>query len=49
VRDTAKYDLLGGATALVLLHGYEDPCPVVVIEALASGTPVLTLSPRRSS
>lgn len=44
VRDTAKYELLGGATALVLLPGYEDPCPVVAIEALATGTPVLALA-----
>jgi glycosyltransferase involved in cell wall biosynthesis len=44
VRDAAKYELLGGATALVLLPGYEDPCPVVVIEALAAGTPVLALA-----
>lgn len=41
VRDEAKYRLLGGAAATVLLPGHEDPCPVVAIEALASGTPVL--------
>jgi glycosyltransferase involved in cell wall biosynthesis len=44
VRDAAKYELLGGATALVLLPGYEDPCPVVAIEALAAGAPVLALA-----
>jgi glycosyltransferase involved in cell wall biosynthesis len=44
VRDAAKYDLLGGATALVLLPSYEDPCPIVAIEALATGTPVLALA-----
>lgn len=44
MQDAAKYELLGGATALVLLPGYQDPCPVVAIEALAAGTPVLALA-----
>jgi glycosyltransferase involved in cell wall biosynthesis len=44
VRDAAKYELLGGSTALVLLPNYEDPCPVVALEALAAGTPVLALA-----
>lgn len=44
VRDGAKYVLLGGATALVLLPGYDDPCPITAIEALAAGTPVLALA-----
>jgi glycosyltransferase involved in cell wall biosynthesis len=44
MRDAAKYELLGGSTALVLLPNYEDPCPVVALEALATGTPVLALA-----
>jgi glycosyltransferase involved in cell wall biosynthesis len=44
MRDTAKYELLGGSTALVLLPNYADPCPVVALEALATGTPVVALA-----
>jgi len=44
VDDDAKYALLGASTALMLLPKYEDPCPLVVIEALAAGTPVLGLA-----
>jgi hypothetical protein len=31
MRDAAKYELLGGSTALVLLPNYADPCPVVAL------------------
>lgn len=44
MRDAAKYELLGGSTALVLLPNYADPCPVVALEALATGTPVVALA-----
>ena len=43
VRDAAKFELLGGSSALVLLPDHPDPCPVVALEALATGTPVLAL------
>jgi glycosyltransferase involved in cell wall biosynthesis len=44
VNDAEKYELLGQSTALVLLPEYEDPCPLVAIEALAAGVPVLALA-----
>jgi glycosyltransferase involved in cell wall biosynthesis len=44
VNDEAKYRLVGGSSALILLPKYEDPCPLVVMEALATGTPVLGLA-----
>jgi glycosyltransferase involved in cell wall biosynthesis len=43
VRDVAKFGLLGGSTALVLLPDHPDPCPVVALAALAAGTPVPAL------
>lgn len=42
--DHAKYALIGASSALALLPTYDDPCPLVVIEALACGTPVVGLS-----
>jgi glycosyltransferase involved in cell wall biosynthesis len=42
-----KRDLLAGARCLWMPVQWEDPCPVNVLEALASGTPVLA-TPRGS-
>jgi glycosyltransferase involved in cell wall biosynthesis len=42
-----KRDLLAGARCLWMPVQWEDPCPVNVIEALASGTPVIA-TPRGS-
>jgi glycosyltransferase involved in cell wall biosynthesis len=42
--DSQKYELIGGSTAVALLPAYEDPCPLVAIEALATGTPVIGLA-----
>ena len=43
----AKRELLAGARCLWMPVQWEDPCPVNVIEALASGTPVIA-TPRGS-
>jgi glycosyltransferase involved in cell wall biosynthesis len=42
-----KRELLGGARCLWMPVQWDDPCPVNVIEALASGTPVIA-TPRGS-
>src|SRR6266699_3582388 len=47
VDGTRKRDLLAGARCLWMPVQWEDPCPVNVLEALASGTPVIG-SPRGS-
>lgn len=41
VGDAAKVELLGGALALVMAIGWEEPFGIVMIEALACGTPVI--------
>lgn len=41
VGDAAKAELLRGALALVMAVGWEEPFGIVMIEALACGTPVL--------
>ncbi|SRR5216110_1294348 len=47
VGGTRKRELLAGARCLWMPVQWEDPCPVNVLEALASGTPVLA-TPRGS-
>jgi len=41
--DNMNNELLGKAAALLLPSVYVDPCPVVMLEALACGTPVIGL------
>jgi glycosyltransferase involved in cell wall biosynthesis len=45
VRGGAKAELFAGAKALLLPTEFEEGCPVVIAEALMSGTPVIA-SPR---
>lgn len=47
VNDPQKRDLLSRADALLFPIRWQDPCPVVLIEALACGTPVIAT--RRAS
>jgi glycosyltransferase involved in cell wall biosynthesis len=44
VDDPAKNKLLGSAQALLMPILWEDPCPVVLPEAMACGTPVIGLA-----
>lgn len=41
VNDTRKQELLSGAIALLFPIRWQDPCPLVLMESLASGTPVI--------
>ena len=41
VNDAQKNSLLGASLALLLPIEWEDPCPVIVSESLACGTPVI--------
>lgn len=43
VDDVQKNDLLGGAYAFLMPVLWDDPCPVVMSEALACGTPIVGL------
>jgi len=47
VGGTRKRELLAGARCLWMPVRWEDPCPVNILEALASGTPIIA-SPRGS-
>ncbi len=41
VNDAQKNSLLGGSAVLLLPIEWEDPCPVIISESLACGTPVI--------
>lgn len=41
IGDATKAELLGGALALIMAIGWEEPFGIVMIEALACGTPVI--------
>lgn len=43
VDDESKIELLGKGAALLMPIQFDDPCPVVLSEALACGTPVIGL------
>jgi glycosyltransferase involved in cell wall biosynthesis len=44
VNDQEKTEFLGNATALLCPIQWDDPCPNVVVESLACGTPVIAIN-----